>query len=152
MNPLWGISMTQQLYETDFYSWTQQQANLIRQGRLGELDLDNILEEIEGMGRSEYRQLSHRLDVLLMHLLKWKFQPENRSTSWQGSIKEQRFRLKKLIKENPGLRPRLPEAATEAYGAAKITAFKETGLPETTFPTQCEWPFEQVINDEFWPD
>ncbi|WP_257252533.1 MULTISPECIES: DUF29 domain-containing protein [unclassified Endozoicomonas] len=144
--------MTQQLYETDFYSWTQQQANLIRQGRLGELDLDNILEEIESMGRSEYRQLSHRLDVLLMHLLKWKFQPENRSTSWQGSIKEQRFRLKKFIEENPGLKPRLPEAAAEAYDAAKIRAFKETGLPETTFPTQCEWPFEQVINDEFWPD
>lgn len=144
--------MTQQLYETDFYSWTQQQANLIRQGRLGELDLDNILEEIESMGRSEYHQLSHRLDVLLMHLLKWKFQPENRSTSWQGSIKEQRFRLKKFIKESPGLKPRLPEATAEAYCVAKITAFKETGLPETTFPTQCEWPFEQVIHDEFWPD
>ncbi|WP_422138293.1 DUF29 domain-containing protein [Endozoicomonas sp. ALC020] len=144
--------MTQQLYETDFYSWTQQQANLIRQGRLGELDLDNILEEIESMGRSEYRQLSHRLDVLLMHLLKWKFQPENRSASWQGSVKEQRFRLKKLIKENPGLKPKFPEIFAEAYNAAKITAFKETGLQEATFPTQCEWRFEQVINDEFWPD
>ncbi|WP_299735182.1 DUF29 domain-containing protein [uncultured Endozoicomonas sp.] len=144
--------MAEPLYETDFYSWTQQQAELLRQGRLGELDLDNILEEIESMGRSEHRQLSHRMDVLLMHLLKWCYQPDHRSSSWQGSIKEQRFRIRKLLKENPGLKPRIPETRIEAYEAALITAFKETGLPENTFPEQCPWSFDDMMNSDFLPD
>ena len=144
--------MAEILYKTDFYSWTQQQANLIRQRRLEELDLDNILEEIESMGRSEHRQLSHRLDVLLMHLLKWQFQPDHRSSSWVGSIKEQRYRVSRLLKDNPGLKAKLPEITVEAYDAAKITAFKETGLPDSNFPEQCPWSFQQIMDDEYWPD
>ena len=144
--------MAKALYETDFYSWTQQQADLLRQGRLGELDLDNILEEIESMGRSEQRQLSHRLDVLLMHLLKWKFQPDHRSSSWKGSIKEQRFRIKRVLKENPGLKPGIPTTLSEAYQAAKITAFKETGLNESTFPEACPWSFNQAMDGNYWPE
>ncbi|MBO9480305.1 DUF29 domain-containing protein [Salinisphaera sp. G21_0] len=144
--------MTEPLYEADFYSWTQQQAELIRQGRLGELDLDNILEEIESMGRSEYRQLSHRLDILLMHLLKWVYQPEHRSSSWQGSIEEQRFRIRKLIKENPGLKPKINDAMDDAYPAARISAFKETGISKEHFPDSCPWTYEQIMNEQFWPD
>ena len=104
-----GTVMASSLYKTDFYSWTQYQAQLIRSGNLEALDLDNLLEEIESMGRSERRQLSHRLDVLLMHLLKWLFQPDQRSNSWQGSIKEQRFRIYRLLKANPGLKPELDD-------------------------------------------
>lgn len=144
--------MEEQLYQTDFYSWTQQQAELIRQGRLGELDLDNILEEIESMGRSEHRQLSHRLDVLLMHLLKWAYQPTHRSSSWKGSIEEQRFRLRKVIKNNPGLKPEIPSSMEEAYQVARISAFKETGMPKESFPKESPWSFEQVMDDGFWPD
>lgn len=144
--------MAEILYKTDFYSWTQQQANLIRQRRLEELDLDNILEEIESMGRSERRQLSHRLDVLLMHLLKWQFQPDHRSSSWVGSIKEQRYRVGRLLQDNPGLKAKIPEITVEAYDAAKITAFKETGLPDSSFPEQCPWSFQQIMDDEYWPD
>ena len=144
--------MAKPLYETDFYSWTQQQAGLLRQGRLGELDVVNILEEIEGMGRSEQRQLSHRLDVLLMHLLKWQYQPGHRSSSWEGSIKEQRLRIKKLLKENPGLKPKIPDTLGEAYEAALITAFKETGLSESTFPNLCPWNFDDVMDSNFWPE
>ncbi|MET4694690.1 DUF29 domain-containing protein [Endozoicomonas lisbonensis] len=144
--------MAEALYKTDFYSWTQQQAGLIRQGRLGELDLDNILEEIESMGRSERRQLGHRLDVLLMHLLKWVYQPEQRSNSWKGSVMEQRYRINRLLKANPGLKPEITEIMSEAYDAARITAFKETGLPENTFPEDCPWFFKQVMDNEFWPE
>ena len=96
--------MAKPLYETDFYSWRQQQEGLLRQGRLGELDVDNILEEIENMGSSEHRQLRHCLDVLLMHLLKWQYQPSHRSSCWEGSIKEQRLRIKNILKENSGLK------------------------------------------------
>lgn len=144
--------MAKPLYETDFYSWTQQQAGLLRQGRLGELDVVNILEEIESIGRSEQRQLSHRLDVLLMHLLKWQYQPGHRSSSWEGSIKEQRLRIKKVLKENPGLKPKIPDTLVEAYEAALVTAFKETGLPESTFPSQCPWNFNDVMDSNFWPE
>ncbi|WP_422445228.1 DUF29 domain-containing protein [Endozoicomonas sp. ALB091] len=144
--------MAEPLYETDFYSWTQQQAELIRQGRLGELDLDNILEEIESIGRSEYRQLSHRLDILLMHLLKWAYQPDHRSSSWQGSIEEQRFRIRKLMKENPGLKPKINNAMVDAYPAARISAFKETGISKEHFPDACPWTYEQIMNEQFWPD
>ena len=144
--------MAKPLYESDFYSWTQQQAGLLRQGRLGELDVVNILEEIESIGRSEQRQLSHRLDVLLMHLLKWQYQPSHRSSSWEGSIKEQRLRIKKLLKESPSLKPKIPDTLVEAYEAALITAFKESGLPESTFPSQCPWNFNDVMDSNFWPD
>lgn len=148
--------MAEPLYEADFYSWTQQQAELIRQGRLGELDLDNILEEIESMGRSEYRQLSHRLDILLMHLLKWAYQPEHRSSSWQGSmqgsIKEQRYRISRLLNNNPGLKPQISEIMAEAYEASRITAYKETGLPESNFPERCPWDYDQLMDEGFWPD
>ena len=83
--------MSKTLYDKDFYSWTQQQAALIRQGRLEELDLDNILQEIECMGRSEQRLLSHHLDILLLYLLKWQHQPDYRSTGWKGSIQGKSF-------------------------------------------------------------
>lgn len=141
-----------ELYKSDFYSWTRQQADLIRQGRLGELDLDNILEELESMGRSEHRQLSHRLDVLLMHLLKWKYQPDHRSSSWRGSIEEQRFRVQKVLKNNPGLQPEVNVILVDAYHVSRISAFKETGLSKDTFPLECPWNYQEVIDDDFWPD
>ena len=144
--------MAEPLYETDFYSWTLQQARLIRSGKMEELDLDNILEELEGMGKSEHRALSSRLDVLLMLLLKWQYQPEHRSSSWQGSIKEQRFRVAKLLKENPGLKSELDAIMVDAYSIAKISAFKETGLSESSFPESCPWSFEKVMDSQFWPD
>lgn len=114
--------------------------------------MDNILEEIESMGRSEQRQLSHRLDVLLMHLLKWKYQPDHRSSSWKGSIEEQRFRIRKVIKENPGLKPKIPEVLQEAYEVAKISAYKETGLAKEIFPEYCPWEFTRAMDDQFFPD
>lgn len=140
------------LYKSDFYSRTQQQANLIRQGRLGEFDLENVLEEIESMGRSEHRQLSNRLDVLLMHLLKWKYHPDHRSSSWRGSIEEQRFRVRKLLKNNPILQPEVGNILVDAYHVSRISAFKETGLTKDTFPLDCPWSYKEVTDDEFWPD
>ncbi len=143
--------MAEPLYNTDFYRWTQQQAQLIRSGNLEALDLDNILEELEGMGRSERRQLGHRLDVLLMHLLKWHFQPEHRSSSWEGTIKEQRFRIARLLKANPSLKSDIPDIMLEAYQASRITAFKETGIEVDAFPEVCLWSFAEVTDNAFWP-
>ena len=141
------------LYNTDFYSWTQKQAELLRAGRLSELDLENILEEIESMGRSDYRALQSRLSVLFMHLLKWQFQPEKRQTgnSWERTIKEQRKQIKRILRSNPGLKHKLPAMLTEAYTDAIEDAHDETGLPVVSFPKECPWTYEQAMDTGFWP-
>ena len=97
--------MKKTTHENDFFAWTQEQAYLLRNGQIHQIDVVNIAEEIEDMGRSEKRELESRLEVLIMHLLKWQFQPNLRSRSWQLTIKEQRIRLEKLLKENPSLNP-----------------------------------------------
>ncbi|MDJ0680442.1 MAG: DUF29 domain-containing protein [Xenococcaceae cyanobacterium MO_167.B52] len=102
-------------YQTDFYAWTQQQAELLRNKKIEQLDWSNLAEEIEDMGRSEKRQLESRLEVLIMHLLKWQFQPNLRSRSWQLTIKEQRLRLEKLLAENPSLKSKLTDTKEKVY-------------------------------------
>ncbi len=92
------------LYEQDFYAWTKQQAKLIKEKTLDKLDLLNLFEEVESMGASEVRELESRMEVLLIHLLKWKFQPSRRGSSWELTIKEQRIRIKKRIKKMPSLK------------------------------------------------
>ena len=97
-------------YDTDFYSWTQQQANLLKTGRFLDADLENIIEEIESMGRSEKRELESRLTVLLQHLLKWQYQPERRGKSWELTIRNQRRAIALHLKKVPSLKPNLNDS------------------------------------------
>ena len=99
---------TATLYETDFYAWTQTQAAALHQANFDQLDITNLIEEIEDMGKSQQRQLESRLIVLLVHLLKWQFQPNQRSPRWEATIRIQRLELADLLADNPSLRPRLP--------------------------------------------
>jgi hypothetical protein len=138
-------------YETDFYGWAVEQADLLRTRRLKEADLDNIAEEIESMGRSEKRELVNCLAVLLAHLLKWQFQPGLRSTSWRLTIIEQRKHLAHHVQDNPSLNPMLPEAIETAYDYARLAAQRETGLPASVFPAVCPYSFEQVSDEQVWP-
>src|SRR5260370_650186 len=124
-------------YEEDFYAWTMEQSRLLRSGEISSIDTENIAEELESMGRSDRRAIESRLTVLLTHLLKWQMQPAIRSTSWSGTIREQRRQIEKLLRESPSLRPFVAEALSEAYGEARDDAVEETGLPETEFPTVC---------------
>ena len=110
------------LYEQDFYAWANEQAALLRAGALTAADIENIAEEIESMGRSEKRELVNRLAVLLLHLLKWRYQPGRRSKSWEQSIREQRIRLISHMADNPSLKARQAEAIAEAYRLAAIGA------------------------------
>jgi hypothetical protein len=139
-------------YQTDFYAWAMEQAALLRAGRLSAADVANIAEEIESMGRGEKRELVNRLTVLLLHLLKWHFQPGFRSPSWSSSIREQRIRLRSHLKDNPSLKSSLEEAFAEAYELAVIAAARETGLPEIHFPKSAPYRYEQTVDGEFWPD
>ncbi len=140
------------LYETDLYAWTTRNAALIRAGRLSEVDLMNVAEELESMGRSERRALSSRLAVLLMHLLKWRHQPERRGNSWRATIKEQRRQVQKLLTESPSLRPELASILLDAYEGAVLAAVAETDLDESTFPEVCPFTVEQALAPDYWPD
>ncbi len=146
-----GIPMST-LYDTDFYAWANEQAALLRAGQLSAADIEHIAEEIESMGKAEKRELVSRLAVLLLHLLKWRFQPKRRCSSWEATIRIQRRDLTRHLKDNPSLKPKVPEAVEDAYGNAVIAASDETGLREETFSTVCPWSFDQMMDEGFWPD
>jgi uncharacterized protein DUF29 len=139
-------------YDRDFYAWTNEQAALLRAGKLGQADLAHIAEEIESMGKTEKRELVSRLTVLMLHLLKWRFQPELRSTSWRLSVEEQRIQVASHLGDNPSLKTLLATAIADAYRLAVIGARRETGLSAATFASFCPWSFEQMMDDDFWPD
>ena len=137
-------------YQADFYAWTQQQAKLLRNKKIEHIDWCNLAEEIEDMGRCEKRQLESRLEVLIMHLLKWQFQPNLRSRSWQLTIKEQRLRIEKLLAENPSLKSKLTKNIEKVYPLAVISAEKETGL--SLFPETCPYDLAEILAPEFLPE
>jgi hypothetical protein len=140
------------LYETDFYAWTQQQAALMRGEELEQLDLPNLIEEIEAMGRRERRELVSRLKVLLMHLLKWHFQPDQQSRSWRNTINHQRDEIRDLLDDSPSLRAELEASIASAYPRACQLAQEETGLLSPRFPTTCPYTPEQILNADFFPE
>ncbi|MFB8790387.1 MAG: DUF29 domain-containing protein [Potamolinea sp.] len=142
--------MNSTTHENDFYAWTQEQAYLLKTGQLNQIDSQNIAEEIEDMGRSEKRQLESRLEILIIHLLKWQFQPNLRSRSWQLTIKEQRLRLEKLLQKNPSLQLNLTEAIEDVYPLATISAERETGL--SLFPETCLYNLTEILSPEFLPE
>jgi Domain of unknown function DUF29 len=140
------------LYDQDFYAWANEQAGLLRAGRLSEADIEHIAEEIESMGRSEKRELVHRLRILLLHLLKWQSQPNRRGASWEGSIINTRDELEDLLHDNPSLKAQTAEALGSAYRRAVVDAVAETGLKKTRFPATCPWDYNQITDVDFWPE
>ncbi len=137
---------TANLYETDFYAWTQQQEELLRQKKINNLDLIHLQEELHLMGATEKRELSHRLEVLLMHLLKWKYQPARQCKSWTRTIKVQRLDITQHLRSNPSLKAKVNEYISNAYEKAVIFAADETNLDEEVFPNNCEWSVAQILD------
>lgn len=140
-----------QLYDTDFYAWANQQAALLRAGQWQAADIEHIAQEIESMGKTEKRELVSRLTVLLLHLLKWQFQPERQGASWRATIRNQRRDITDLLHDNPSLKSLLPEVLAAAYLRAADNAAAETNLPESTFPPACPWSFAELLQSDFWP-
>lgn len=138
--------------DTDFHAWAFQTAEAIRARRFAGIDWDAVAEEVEDMGRSERRALESRLEVLLAHLIKWRFQPDARSSSWNGNIKEQRRKAKRLLSQNPSLSPRLPEIIADVYGSARAMAERDTGIDESAFPAPCPWSPDEILSETFLPD
>ena len=140
------------LYDRDFYAWANEQAGLLRAGKLAHADIEHIAEEIESMGKIEKRELVNRLTVLLVHLLKWRYQPLLQGSSWRVTIVGQRLDIKDHLEDNPSLKAQLPEDITRAYSKALREAAAETGLPESHFPAACPWSFDQALDAGFWPE
>jgi hypothetical protein len=139
-------------YEGDFHAWSVEQARLLRAGEFSAIDIANVAEEIESLGRSDRREIRNRLTVLLMHLLKWRHQPEGRSTGWSGTIREQRRQIELLLEESPSLRPFIAGAFGQAYQDARETAAAETGLAETEFPLECPFAAAEILSRSFLPE
>jgi hypothetical protein len=139
------------LYDEDFYAWTRKNAQLLREGRLSEIDTDNLIEELEAMGRSEKRAFVNHLAVLIAHLLKWERQPALRSKSWRYTIREQRAQVADILEDNPSLKHSLGDLLLKAYGKAILRVVKETGLDEETFPPVCPFSADQIMDAAFFP-
>lgn len=149
-----------ELYEQDFDAWIHTQIKLLKAGETDAIDIKHLIDELEDMGKSNRRELSSHLKILITHLLKWQFQllelanqwESYEGKSWRLTIIEQRFQLNDLLEEIPSLKPELQSTLDKAYPKAVLLAQKETKLPLTTFPEYCPYSVEQLLNDEFYPE
>lgn len=144
-------SVALSLYDADFYAWTQEQAEFLRDGKWSQLDLVNLIEEIESLGKQQRSELRNRLSILIGHLLKWEYQSNHRSRSWLNTIRLQRMDLLELLAENPSLKPYLQEGIQAAYKKGLLLAVGETNLPVKTFPSECLYSLEEILSDGFYP-
>ena len=136
------------LYETDFFTWTLEQSELIRKGELTAIDSANLAEEIFSMGASELRSLENYYIVLIKHLLKQKYQPEKATRSWEFSIRNAKNRISRLLRKNPGMKQHLSEIKTDAYDFARLEAASETGLDEKDFPEEADEWMRQKLEEK----
>ena len=134
-------------YETDYFGWTREQADLLQKRDFENLDIEHLREEIESLGNSERNALESHFSILLIFLLKMEYQPSMRSKSWENSVKNAKFRILRLIQKNPGLRPYLKDLITDAYYLARLDASSETGLDEEAFPKTCPWSKDKLLAD-----
>ena len=139
-------------YETDIVAWAREQAALLRAGKLTRLDIEHIADEVEDVGKSEKRELASRMAVLLAHLLKWRAQAAIRSASWEVTIRVQRKAIGAHLEDAPSLRATLrdPKWFAGVWGDAVDQATRETGL--ASFPEECPWTREQILELAFLPD
>jgi hypothetical protein len=146
---------TKTLYETDFAAWAFEQAAAVQRKDWAAIDVPNLVEELESMGKQQRAELRNRLIVLLMHLAKWQYQPAQRAVhggSWQSSIAEQRGRIEYHINDSPSLRPYVPEAMQLAWKVARVKAARETRVDHASFPQACPYTFEQAMSESWLPD
>lgn len=142
----------QSKYEEDFCEWAALNAIALQEKRFNDVDCKNLIEELRLMGASERRALISSLTQLLLHLLKWQFQPNYRGVSWKVSIIKQRRLTSRILRDNPSLKSKISHYLKEALDDARLSASLETGLNIKTFSTECPYTFEQIMCDEFYPE
>ncbi|AOX02866.1 hypothetical protein BJP34_28545 [Moorena producens PAL-8-15-08-1] len=139
-------------YTKDFNSWTQQTAQLLREGRWQEIDLENLIEEVEDFGKSERRGITSQLIRLLLHLLKWQYQIQRRSDSWLDSITDARTQIELAIEDSPSLRSYLAQQLEQSYQRARRQAAQQTGMPVSVFPEACPYSIELTLDQDWLPE
>ncbi|MEO0768748.1 MAG: DUF29 domain-containing protein [Cyanobacteria bacterium J06649_4] len=139
------------LYDVDFNLWVEEQVRALKNERMEDLDLLNLIEEVEALAREDKKALRSYLEVLLLHLLKWQFQPSKRSKSWKTSIIRSRFEIEDIIGDSPSLQNYLPTVIDKVYKRARVIAEQETGLPRQHFPAECPYTLVQALDIEFFP-
>jgi Domain of unknown function DUF29 len=145
--------MTASTYDTDFYTWTQQQAEALRTKNWAALDLDHLAEEIADLGQSIENAIESHLERLLLHLLKYRYDPAQRPRrGWRLTIRHARREIAKLLRKNPGLQHHPVRYLAAAYRQAREDAPDATDLPPATFPEACPWSLVQVLDENFWPE
>jgi hypothetical protein len=140
------------LYDEDFYAWALATAARLRQRRFAEIDIMHLAEELEDIGKRERRSLESQIRNVTLHLLKWCYQSDKRSVSWRQSIRNGRIEIQKLLRDSPSLAGQVSQILGDEYPAARDDAVDETGLNEETFPAQCPFIVEQVLDTGFWPE
>ncbi len=143
---------TQADYDRDFYAWALHNAQLLSTGRFNEIDIEHLVEELEDVGKSERRALESHIRNLLLHLLKWQYQPHLRGSSWRQSIRNARIAVEKIVKDSPSLRPVIALAVADEYKNAKADAIDETGLRDDVFPSSSPYAEADLLRDDFWPE
>lgn len=139
-------------YEADFAAWAERQAALLKAGRLDALDVVNLAEEIESLGRSDRRALIHQLDRVLIHLLKMRHQSSRQSRSWSNSIADGRRQIELILSDSPSLRGALEAGFEACYTRARREAARQTRLAIETFPATAPFTLDQAIEDGYWPE
>lgn len=145
------VEVSESSYEADFVLWSERQARLLREGRLEELDVVHLVEEVEGVGNSYRDEIESRLAVLLAHLLRWRYQPGNRTKSWEATLVEQRRRIARVIRRAPSLRSYPQEVFPDSYLSGRIDAAKETGMDFTLFPLDPPFSLAEALDLDFLP-
>ncbi len=138
--------------DRDFYAWANDSAAHLRARRWAEVDVDQIAEELEDMGKQQKHALAGHLKILMLHLLKWRYQPAFRGLSWLLPINNARDEITELLEDSPSLAPKVSEIASRRYSAARSRAILETGLELKTFPVECPFTRDQLVNQDFLPD
>lgn len=138
-------------YDTDYGVWLSEQINYLKSHEWEQLDIDNLIDELEGLNKSNKRELYSYLVVVISHLLKWQYQPQMRSGSWRGSISNGRKRISRLFKDQPSLKPYIAEILVEAYTDASAWASDEIEIPVSFFPPECPYTVEQILDADFFP-
>jgi hypothetical protein len=136
-------------YEADVYTWVQEQVALLRAGRVDALDLENIAEELNDVGSEQYDKLESAIEVLVAHALKWDFQPERRSRSWTLTIAEQRVRIDRQLRRNPGLKSRIAEATAEGFRVGRLRAAREMRRKPASLPDECPYTWDDILSRPF---
>jgi hypothetical protein len=139
-------------YLADFNLWLDRTAQLLREQRWHEIDVAHLIEEIEDLGKSERRGIVSQLTRLLLHLLKWQYQPQRRSDSWLDSITDARTQIELAIEDSPSLKNYPAEKLQESYQRARRQAAKQTNIEISVFPTTCPYSLELVLAEDWLPE